>query len=55
MSKGTVRAAAAAGPRVGMLACHRSLGLIDMRDIATTLARRLDLPLPTAEGKVLLP
>ena len=33
----------------------RSLGLIDMRDIATTLARRLDLPLPTAEGKVLLP
>ena len=33
----------------------RSLGLIDMRDIATTLAHRLDLPLPTAEGKVLLP
>jgi len=33
----------------------RSLGLIDMRDIATTLARRLDLALPSAEGKVLLP
>ena len=33
----------------------RSLGLIDMRDIATTLARRLDLSLPSAEGKVLLP
>ena len=33
----------------------RSLGLIDMRDIATTLARRLDLSLPAAEGKVLLP
>ena len=33
----------------------RALGLIDMRDIATTLAHRLDLPLPTAEGKVLLP
>jgi predicted AlkP superfamily pyrophosphatase or phosphodiesterase len=33
----------------------RSLGLIDMRDIATTLAHRLDLALPTAEGKVLLP
>jgi hypothetical protein len=32
----------------------RSLGLIDMRDIATTLARRLDLALPT-DGKVLLP
>ena len=31
-----------------------SLGLIDMRDIATTLARRLKLTLP-AEGKVLLP
>jgi predicted AlkP superfamily pyrophosphatase or phosphodiesterase len=33
----------------------RTLGLIDMRDIATTLARRLNLPLPSAEGKVLLP
>jgi hypothetical protein len=32
----------------------RSLGLIDMRDIATTLARRLDLALPT-DGRVLLP
>jgi len=32
----------------------RSLGLVDMRDIATTLARRLDLTLPT-DGKVLLP
>lgn len=32
----------------------RSLGLIDMRDIATTLARRLDLSLPT-DGKALLP
>ncbi|MGH7369016.1 MAG: alkaline phosphatase family protein [Candidatus Rokuibacteriota bacterium] len=33
----------------------RALGVIDMRDIATTLARRLDLPLPDAEGKVLWP
>ncbi len=33
----------------------RSLGLIDMRDIATTLARRLDLSLPSAEGRALLP
>lgn len=33
----------------------RSLGLIDMRDIATTLARRLNLSLPAANGKVLLP
>ena len=33
----------------------RPLGLIDMRDIATTLARRLDLSLPAAEGKVLWP
>lgn len=33
----------------------RSLGLIDMRDIATTLAHRLDLSLPSAEGQVLLP
>jgi len=33
----------------------RSLGLIDMRDIAPTLARRAGLSLPTADGKVLLP
>ena len=33
----------------------RSLGLIDMRDIAPTLARRLGLALPSAEGKPLLP
>jgi predicted AlkP superfamily pyrophosphatase or phosphodiesterase len=33
----------------------RSLGLIDMRDIATTLARRLNLSLPAADGKVLFP
>lgn len=33
----------------------RALGLIDMRDIATTLARRLNLALPAAEGKELWP
>jgi len=33
----------------------RSLGLIDMRDIATTLAHRLDRSLPAAGGKVRLP
>lgn len=33
----------------------RALGLIDMRDIATTIARRLDLSLPAAEGKELWP
>ena len=33
----------------------RSLGVIDMRDIATTLARRLGLALPAAEGRVLWP
>jgi predicted AlkP superfamily pyrophosphatase or phosphodiesterase len=33
----------------------RSLGFIDMRDIATTLARRLNLSLPAADGKVLFP
>jgi hypothetical protein len=33
----------------------RALGVIDMRDIATTLARRLNLALPAAEGKVLWP
>jgi len=33
----------------------RALGVIDMRDIATTLARRLNLSLPAAEGKELWP
>lgn len=33
----------------------RALGVIDMRDIATTLARRLGLSLPAAEGRVLWP
>jgi predicted AlkP superfamily pyrophosphatase or phosphodiesterase len=33
----------------------RALGVIDMRDIATTLARRLGLALPAAEGRVLWP
>ena len=33
----------------------RSLGIIDMRDVAPTLARRLGLTLPTADGKTLLP
>jgi predicted AlkP superfamily pyrophosphatase or phosphodiesterase len=33
----------------------RSLGLIDMRDIAPTLARRLGIALPSADGKTLLP
>jgi hypothetical protein len=33
----------------------RSLGLVDMRDIAPTLAQRLGLALPGAEGKPLLP
>lgn len=33
----------------------RALGIIDMRDIATTLARRLNLSLPAAEGTVLWP
>ena len=32
----------------------RSLGLIDMRDVAPTLAQRLGLTLPSAEGKPLL-
>jgi predicted AlkP superfamily pyrophosphatase or phosphodiesterase len=32
----------------------RSLGLVDMRDIAPTLAQRLGLALPAAEGKPLL-
>jgi predicted AlkP superfamily pyrophosphatase or phosphodiesterase len=33
----------------------RALGVIDMRDIATTMARRLGLALPAAEGRVLWP
>jgi predicted AlkP superfamily pyrophosphatase or phosphodiesterase len=33
----------------------RSLGIIDMRDVAPTLARRLGLALPSADGKTLLP
>jgi predicted AlkP superfamily pyrophosphatase or phosphodiesterase len=33
----------------------KNLGIIDMRDIAPTLARIVALPLPTAEGKPLLP
>jgi predicted AlkP superfamily pyrophosphatase or phosphodiesterase len=33
----------------------KNLGIIDMRDIAPTLAKIVGLPLPTAEGKPLLP
>ncbi|HXU91582.1 MAG TPA: ectonucleotide pyrophosphatase/phosphodiesterase [Methylomirabilota bacterium] len=33
----------------------RDLGVVDMRDIAPTLARRLGLSLPSADGKALLP
>lgn len=33
----------------------RSLGIIDMRDVAPTLARRLGLALPAAGGTILLP
>jgi hypothetical protein len=33
----------------------RALGVIDMRDVAPTLARRAGLSLPTADGKPLLP
>ena len=33
----------------------RSVGLIDMRDVAPTLARALGVALPTADGKSLLP
>lgn len=33
----------------------RSLGLVDMRDIAPTLARYLGVALPSADGKTLLP
>jgi predicted AlkP superfamily pyrophosphatase or phosphodiesterase len=39
------------GPRV---AAGRSLGLIDMRDIAPTLAHQAGIPLPSADGKNLL-
>ena len=38
----------------GVPAGH-SLGVIDMRDIAPTLARRLGVALPAADGRVLLP
>lgn len=37
------------------LPAGRSLGTIDMRDVAPTLARRLGLPFPSADGKILLP
>jgi len=33
----------------------RSLGVIDMRDVAPTLAHEVGLALPSAEGKILLP
>jgi predicted AlkP superfamily pyrophosphatase or phosphodiesterase len=33
----------------------RSLGIIDMRDVAPTLARRLGLTLSSSDGKILLP
>ena len=33
----------------------RNLGLIDMRDVAPTLAKEAGLALPAAEGKALLP
>jgi len=33
----------------------RTLGIVDMRDIAPTLARRLGVALPSAEGRPLLP
>lgn len=33
----------------------RSLGLIDMRDVAPTLAHEVGLSLPSADGKILLP
>ena len=38
----------------GVPAGH-ALGIIDMRDIAPTLARRLGVALPSAEGRTLLP
>ncbi|MGC1485064.1 MAG: ectonucleotide pyrophosphatase/phosphodiesterase [Candidatus Acidiferrum sp.] len=34
---------------------HRSLGLIDMRDVAPTLAHEMGLSLQSADGKILLP
>jgi predicted AlkP superfamily pyrophosphatase or phosphodiesterase len=33
----------------------RSLGRVDMRDVAPTLARRIGLTLPSADGKILIP
>jgi hypothetical protein len=33
----------------------RSLGVIDMRDVAPTLAHEVGLSLPSADGKILLP
>jgi hypothetical protein len=33
----------------------KNLGLIDMRDIAPTLAKEVGLALPTADGKAQLP
>ena len=33
----------------------RDLGVVDMRDIAPTVARRIGVSLPTADGKTLLP
>ena len=33
----------------------RALGVVDMRDVAPTLARRVGLTLPSADGKILLP
>jgi predicted AlkP superfamily pyrophosphatase or phosphodiesterase len=33
----------------------KNLGLIDMRDVAPTLAKAAGLSLPTADGKPLLP
>jgi hypothetical protein len=40
-----------AGPGI---AAGRRLGRIDMRDVAPTLAARLDLTLPAAEGRDVL-
>ena len=33
----------------------KNLGVIDMRDIAATLAKEVGLSLPSADGKALLP
>jgi hypothetical protein len=33
----------------------KSLGIIDMRDVAPTLAHKVELALPSADGKILLP